>query len=103
MKLKEFRQKLNLSQIELAKQLTIPQQTYCSYETGRSQPNIETLIKIADYFNISIDQLVGRPTKILNRMMLNERENSIIEKLLKMNDKQQELTEFYIDTLLGSL
>ena len=32
----------------------------CNYEKGKSEPNIETLIKLADYYNVTLDYLVGR-------------------------------------------
>ena len=103
MKIKELRNKLNISQNELAKQLKIPQTTLYNYEVNRTQPNIETLIKLADYFHVSLDELVGRPTNLINKMLLSDRERSIIEKVLSLNPNLQELTEFYIDTLMNSI
>ncbi|MGN0787531.1 MAG: helix-turn-helix domain-containing protein [Candidatus Onthoplasma sp.] len=103
MKLREYRQKNNLSQRELSNILKIPPTTLYSYEAGVCDPGIDTLIKLADFYHVSLDELVGRPTCLMNRNVLSERENSIIDKLLKMNTKQQELTEFYIDTMLGSM
>jgi len=50
MKIKELRQKLKLSQYEVANKLGMPQTTFHYYEVGRNEPNIETLIKIADFF-----------------------------------------------------
>ena len=103
MKLKELRQKYGLSQREVSEKVEIPEQTLFGYEKETRQPSIETLIKLADFYKVSIDELVGRPTNLLNKMVLSERERNIIDKILSMNDKQQELTEFYIDTLLNSL
>ena len=103
MKLKELRNKQRLSQRELSIELNIPEQTLYSWENQSRQPNIENLIKIADYYHITLDELVGRPTSIINKMLLNDRERSIIDKILSMNDKQQELTEFYIDTMMGNI
>ena len=103
MKIRDFRLKLGLSQREVSEKLNIPQTTLFSYETDTNEPNIQTLIKLADFYHVSLDELVGRPTNIINKMVLTEREQSIIEKVLNMNDKQQELTEFYIDTLLNNI
>ncbi len=103
MKLKEYRQKYNLSQKELSTKIGIPPTTLFSYETGKCDPGVNTLIKLADIYHITIDELVGRPTNLINKMVLSERERSIIDKVLKMNTKQQELTEFYIDTLTGGV
>lgn len=103
METKKLRQKLGLSQREVSEKLEIPQTTLFSYENGVNEPSVANLIKIANFYNVSIDELVGRPTNMINKLLLSEREQSIIDKVLKMDTKQQELTEFYIDTLLGSL
>lgn len=63
--LAELRQNSNLTQKELAKILNITDKAYWSYESGRTEPNIETLVKIADYFDVSLDYLCGRQNKNL--------------------------------------
>lgn len=103
MKIKELRQRLNMSQNELAKQLGMPHTTLFNYEAEKCEPNIETLIKLADYFHVTVDELLGRETSLINKMALSERARSIIDKVVNMTDKQQELTEFYIDTMLKNI
>lgn len=61
--LKKLRKERNMSQETLARKLHIKRQTVSSYETGRSIPDVFILIKIADIFDISIDELVGRNMK----------------------------------------
>lgn len=56
----ELRKKHSLSQIQLADKLHIAQATLALYETGKRKPNIDMLNTIADFFNVSIDYLVGR-------------------------------------------
>lgn len=99
MKIKELRQKLNLSQIEISQKLKIPQQTYCNYEIGRSEPNINTLIKMADFFNCTLDELVGRESETINLRYLNENEAYLIKKILKMNDLELAKTRAYVTGL----
>ena len=60
MKLKELRKAKGISQLKLAMDLNTSQNTISRYETGEREPGINELIKIADYFNISLDYLVGR-------------------------------------------
>ena len=60
MRLKELRKKKGLSQLRLATDLNTTQNTISRYETGEREPGIEELIKIADYFNVSVDYLIGR-------------------------------------------
>ena len=61
MKIKELRQQLNKTQEEIAKILNISQSNYSKYERNEIEPDIETLKKIADYFDVSLDFLCGRP------------------------------------------
>ena len=60
MRLKELRKNCNLTQSELASKLNIPLMTYNNYENNKSKPSIETLIKIANFHNVSIDYIVER-------------------------------------------
>ena len=60
MRLKELRVSENLSQNEIAKQIGLKQFTYSNYETGVTEPKIQTLIDLADYYGVSLDYLVGR-------------------------------------------
>lgn len=60
MKLKELRIAEHHTQQEISKSLNIPLTTYNNYEKERSEPNIETLIKFADYFHVTLDYLVDR-------------------------------------------
>ena len=60
MRLKEIRKAKGVSQLKLALDLNTNQNTISRYETGEREPGIAELVKIADYFNVSIDYLVGR-------------------------------------------
>ena len=60
MRLKELRKSRGISQLRLATQLHTTQNTISRYETGEREPGIDELIKIADYFNVSVDYLIGR-------------------------------------------
>lgn len=60
MKLKELRKEKKLNQIDIAKILNVAISTYGGYEQETSEPNIETLCKLADYYQVSLDYLVGR-------------------------------------------
>ena len=60
MKLKELRKELGLSQAKLAEQIGIAQNTLSQYETSMRQPDNETLLKLADFFDVTVDYLLGR-------------------------------------------
>ena len=58
-RIKGLREEKNLNQSEVAKILNISQRTYSYYENGRDIP-ISLLIKLADFYNVSIDYLLNR-------------------------------------------
>lgn len=59
-RLKELREKQKISQLKLAMDLGLNQNSISRYETGEHQADYETLIKLASYFNVSIDYLLER-------------------------------------------
>ena len=60
MRLKELRKKKKISQLKLAMDLHMNQNAISRYETGEREADYATLIKIADYFNVSLDYLLER-------------------------------------------
>ena len=60
MRLKQLRKQRGISQLKLALDLNMSQNTISRYETGDRQADYRTLIQIADYFNEDIDFLLGR-------------------------------------------
>ncbi|MBS5285569.1 MAG: helix-turn-helix domain-containing protein [[Clostridium] innocuum] len=63
--LKRLRTSCNLTQKEMADKLGMNQQTYANYETGRREPDFDTLKEIASYFNVSIDFLLDIDDKFI--------------------------------------
>lgn len=62
-KLRELRKAENLTQEELAKILNISRVNYTRYETDKARPDYETLVAIADFYDISLDELFLRNYK----------------------------------------
>lgn len=60
MRLKELRKKRGISQLKLAMDLSMNQNSISRYESGAREADYATLIKFADYFNVSIDYLLER-------------------------------------------
>lgn len=60
MRLKEIRKKRGITQLKLAMDLNISQNTISRYETGEREADYATLIRLADYFNVSTDYLLER-------------------------------------------
>ena len=59
-RLRYLREDNNLTQTQVANLLHIKQTTYSGYEIGAHNIPVDALIKLADYYNTSIDYLVGR-------------------------------------------
>lgn len=60
LRIRQLRSENHISQKTLAKELYVSQQTVAKWEAGASTPNPETLSKIADYFDVSVDYLLGK-------------------------------------------
>lgn len=58
MRLKELREEDGLKQETISKHLNIKQNTYSQYETGQRQIPIDVLIKLANYYNVSVDYIL---------------------------------------------
>ena len=60
MRLKELRVKRGISQLKLAMDTGLNQNSVSRYESGAREADYATLIRLADYFDVSIDYLLGR-------------------------------------------
>jgi len=63
MRLKDLREDSDLKQKEIAEFLHVKQNTYSQYENGQRQLPIEVLIKLAKYYNVTTDYLLGLSDK----------------------------------------
>lgn len=98
-RLQDFLIQKNLTQKKLAEDLNLSTSLVNQYAKQKCYPDYNMLCKIADYLKVTIDELLGRPTNLINKMLLTDLERNIIEKVLAMDIKQQELTNFFINTL----
>lgn len=60
LRLKEIRKSNNVTQKQLAMEINIAERSYQQLEYGKVKPSYDTIIALADYFDVSIDYLVGR-------------------------------------------
>lgn len=79
--LKYLRKSRSLTQQELADVLGISRQGYAKYENDLGEPDISTLIKLADYFDVSVDSMIGRASNndILNTAKLSSFYNELLQ------------------------
>lgn len=88
MKLKELRKENKKTQEEIAKFLQVAQRTYGGYELGTSEPTIDTLCKLADYYGVTVDYLIGRD--FANEFgYLSETEKNMLKGFRQLNQMNQ--------------
>ena len=96
-RLQELREDKGISRKDLAASLNITVSALGMYEQGRREPNMEMLIRLADYFNVSLDFLVGRS--------FNEDETRRIMEALHLKNEIDKLPQGYkniIDFMLNT-
>lgn len=62
-RIKQLRTERNITQVELAKSLSVSKQSVSNWENDNIQPSIDMLVKIAAYFSVSTDYLLGLDNK----------------------------------------
>lgn len=95
-KLKQLRGEKKLSQKELANLIGYGQSTVANWETATTEPNIQQLLKLSDFFSVSIDYLVGNTdnravSKNPNLMEIYPNEREIIRKYRAMPPTEQRM------------
>ena len=58
--LKFLRNRIGITQTTIARNIGIAQQTYAGYESGKHEPSIEIMIRLANFYNLSMDYITGR-------------------------------------------
>ncbi len=89
-----LREKQNISQQKLADAVGLSQQSIYQYENGIAEPDIDTLIKIATYFNVSVDYIVGN-TEI--KRLITEQEEEFLSALEKTTSGVKESIWMLLD------
>ncbi len=103
--LKQIRKKRGELQIKVAMELGTTQETISSYETGRVFPSSDMLIKIAEYYNTSIDYLLGRtkydlPIDEIKPNTISEDDFLLLNKINALSTINKAKVESYMDGLL---
>ncbi len=88
--IRELRKKSGKTQLDVANELGIPRTTYANYEAETSEPNLTNLLQLANYFNVSLDELCGR--NFGNDLpILSSQDKEAIKMFCALNDKQKNL------------
>ena len=79
-RIRDLREDMDLRQSDLAEKVGIDQRTISNYETGKTAPDAYALIRLADFFDVSIDYLVGR---VKRDYSTTDKKNRLIEQIQK--------------------
>lgn len=93
-RLKALRQELEIRQNEMAKILGVPLTTYANWEQGRSFPSVDRLPRIAAFFDVTVDYLIGA-----NRDTVNRR---IVKQLAALSPEQRQAVELVLSSMNNS-
>lgn len=103
-RLKSMRESLGLSQAGLAEIIGITQQAINKYENSSTEPDIENLTKLAEFFDTSIDYLVGATDvapgeEDTGDYQFSSKELKVMEKYKTLSDDNQKLINKTLDAL----
>ena len=97
MNLKNLREIKGISQRELGRQLNIAGTMISRYERGEAEPNISTIIKMAEFFGVSVDTLIGHDSNIVDLQTVSKNQKYIIEKVVNV------LTDEEVGEIVGHI
>lgn len=102
MRISELRQTKNISQRELAEAIGVKNYTVANWEQGRSEPSVMDLSALADYFDCSVDYLIGREDELgITRAEFKEYglDSEFIKKFTKLSKQKQKLIAELVDDI----
>lgn len=97
LKIKEFREERFMTQKQLAEEIDSSQRNVSHWENGTNEPDVSTLIKLADLFGVSLDELCGRT---FASAPVSDTENELYKKLSTLNKEQKTALKVFFDIFL---
>lgn len=100
--LKKLMKQNKESSYELAKFLGVTHTAAYNYMSGKHEPNIEKLKKLADHYGVTVDYLIGHQTKLnLPLNLLSTQQQTLVEQIKNLSDEECLKVSGYIDALKG--
>ena len=104
-RLKELRKAMHLTQTELANIMHLSHGAIAMWETNKRQPDNATLSKLADFFGVSVDYLLGRDdARIIpqeNDIMISEEGKALAEIISLMTEEEIDALTSYADFIMS--
>lgn len=94
-----LRKERNLTQAKVAEALNISRQLYHFYETGQRDPNTDTLCRLADFYDVTVDYLLGR--NISSQAQEHKVNDSLINLIADMDPKVAGQVQQFANFLLS--
>ena len=88
-KMLEWREFYGYKQKQVAEAMGVVRATYANYECGRRSPDIDGLVKLAKFYRISLNELVGCNTSGFDDLGLLPRDRELLEKFHQLSDIRQ--------------
>lgn len=102
MRLKELRTQRNMLQKDVAEFLNCSTPVYCRYEKGEREPPFDIMKKLADFYGVTVDYLMGRDTPEATPPPPQQEKDPIFAALSKLNPENRALVEQMARKLLES-
>jgi transcriptional regulator with XRE-family HTH domain len=98
--LKQLRESRGLTQARLAGLIAVSPRVYNRWETGAAAPRLDTLVKIADILNVTLDELVGRSESFSEVEIRNPRLHALYRHINHLSDEDQQALIILLDSLV---
>ena len=89
-RLRELRKSNNVSQQKLSKYLNFGYTAIANYESGRNQPSLDTVKKIAQYFDVTVDYLIGASDYPRSEKDITDKEAELLKIFRRINDEERD-------------
>lgn len=90
-RLRELRKEKNVNQQKLSNYLGYGYTAIANYESGRNEPSIDTICKIADYFDVTVDYLIGHEDNPKRVDAISKAESELIMRFRNMDNEDQRI------------
>lgn len=101
-KILELRKNNKMSQEELAEKIGVSRQTISNWELGETAPDLKQAKELSKILNISLDELVGNPNIILEKITNTENNSNILIRLIKVTGITLGILLFFCLVVLGT-
>ena len=99
-RLKQLREARSLTQTRVAELLGVSLRVYHRWESGRASPHFDTVVKIADVLQVSLDELAGRTEKVGEARIRNPELHELYQQADQLSDEEQRALIVLMDSLM---